>query len=261
MVVNSILEISKLSKSYDGKIKVLSDFNFNMESGKICAIVGESGSGKSTLLRLIAGLERPEGGEIKIAQSIVSDNTKIVQPQLRNIGFVFQDFALFPHLTVEQNIAYGIKNNKSKIIDKLLKLVKMEGYNKSYPSQLSGGQEQRVALARTLAIEPKLLLLDEPFSSLDVGLRSILRKEIKGIVKKLNTSLIFITHDISDAIDIADEIIFLKNGKIVQHSPISELSKSSENEDISNIMSELKANMEGVLNLFQKPDESNVFKE
>jgi len=252
MVVNSILEISKLSKSYDGKIKVLSDFNFNMESGKICAIVGESGSGKSTLLRLIAGLERPEGGEIKIAQSIVSDNIKIVKPQLRNIGFVFQDFALFPHLTVEQNIAYGIKNNKSEIIEKLLKLVKMEGYNKSYPSQLSGGQEQRVALARTLAIEPKLLLLDEPFSSLDVGLRSILRKEIKGIVKKLNTSLIFITHDISDAIDIADEIIFLKNGKIVQHSPISELSKSSKNEDISNIMSELKANMEGVLNLFQK---------
>ena len=137
----------------------------------------------------------------------------------------------------------------------------MEGYNKSYPSQLSGGQEQRVALSRTLAIEPKLLLLDEPFSSLDVGLRSILRKEIKGIVKKLNTSLIFITHDISDAIDIADEIIFLKNEKIVQHSPISELSKSSENDDISNIMSELKANMEGVLNLFQKPDENNVFKE
>lgn len=252
MVVNSILEISKLSKSYDGKVKVLSDFNFNMESGKICAIVGESGSGKSTLLRLIAGLERPEEGEIKIAQSIVSDNTKIVKPQLRNIGFVFQDFALFPHLTVEQNIAYGIKHNKSKTIDNLLKLVKMEGYNKSYPSQLSGGQEQRVALARTLAIEPKLLLLDEPFSSLDIGLRSELRKEIKGIVKKLNTSMIFITHDISDAIDIADEIIFLRNGKIVQHSPISELSKSTENKDISNIMSELKANMEGVLNLFQK---------
>lgn len=252
MVMNSILEISKLSKSYDGKVKVLSDFNFNLERGKICAIVGESGSGKSTLLRLIAGLERPEGGEIKIAQSIVSDNAKIVKPQLRNIGFVFQDFALFPHLTVEQNIAYGIKNDKSKIVSSLLKLVKMEGYNKSYPSQLSGGQEQRVALARTLAIEPKLLLLDEPFGSLDVGLRSILRKEIKGIVKKLNTSMIFITHDISDAIDIADEILFLKNGKIVQHSPISELSENSENEDISNIMSELKTNMEGVLNLFQK---------
>jgi len=252
MVVNSILEISKLSKSYDGKVKVLSDFNFNMESGKICAIVGESGSGKSTLLRLIAGLERPDGGEIKVAQSIVSDNIKIVKPQLRNIGFVFQDFALFPHLTVEQNIAYGLKDNKSEIIDNLLKMVKMEGYNKSYPSQLSGGQEQRVALARTLAIEPKLLLLDEPFSSLDIGLKSELRKEIKGIVKKLNTSMIFITHDISDAIDIADEIIFLRNGKIVQHSPISELSKSIENEDISNIMSELKANMEGVLNLFQK---------
>ena len=252
MMVNSILEISKLSKSYDGKVKVLSDFNFNMESGKICAIVGESGSGKSTLLRLIAGLERPEGGEIKIAQSIVSDNVKIVKPQLRNIGFVFQDFALFPHLTVEQNIAYGLKDNKSETIDKWLKLVKMEGYNKSYPSQLSGGQEQRVALARTLAIEPKLLLLDEPFSSLDIGLRSELRKEIKGIVKKLNTSMIFITHDISDAIDIADEIIFLRNGKIVQHSPISELSKSTENEEISTIMCELKANMEGVLNLFQK---------
>ena len=252
MVVNSILEISKLSKSYDGKVKVLSDFNFKMESGKICAIVGESGSGKSTLLRLIAGLERPDGGEIKVAQSVVSDNIKIVKPQSRNIGLVFQDFTLFPHLTVEQNITYGVKENKSKVIEDLLKLVKMEGYNKSYPSQLSGGQEQRVALARTLAIKPKLLLLDEPFSSLDVGLRSELRKEIKGIVKKLKTSMIFITHDISDAIDIADEIIFLKNGKIVQHSPISELSKSSENEDISNIMSELKANMEGVLNLFQK---------
>jgi len=252
MVVNSILEISKLSKSYDGKVKVLSDFNFKMESGKICAIVGESGSGKSTLLRLIAGLERPDGGEIKVAQSVVSDNIKIVKPQSRNIGLVFQDFTLFPHLTVEQNITYGVKENKSKVIEDLLKLVKMEGYNKSYPSQLSGGQEQRVALARTLAIEPKLLLLDEPFSSLDIGLKSELRKEIKGIVKKLNTSMIFITHDISDAIDIADEIIFLKNGKKVQHSPISELSKSSKNEDISSIMSELKANMERVLNLFQE---------
>ncbi len=125
--MNSILEMSKLSKADDGKVKVVTDFNFTMERGKICAIIGESGSGKSTLLRLIAGLERPEGGEIKIAQSIVSDNTKIVKPQLRNIGFVFQDFALFPHLTVEQNIAYGIKNDKSKIIDNILKLINMEG--------------------------------------------------------------------------------------------------------------------------------------
>jgi iron(III) transport system ATP-binding protein len=251
MVGNSILEVSNLSKSYDGKVKALADCNFNMESGNISAIVGESGSGKSTLLRLIAGLERPDSGEIKVNQSVVSDNNKIVKPQMRNIGLVFQDFALFPHLTVEENIAYGVKENKTEIVNSLLQLVKMEGYNTSYPSQLSGGQEQRIALARTLAIKPKLLLLDEPFSSLDVGLKSELRKEIRTIVKKIQTSMIFITHDISDAIDIADEIIFMKKGVIVHTSRVSDLSKSINNKDITAMMSELKANMEGVMNLFK----------
>ena len=252
MSMNSILEVNQLSKSYDGKIKALSDCSFAMDRGKICAIVGESGSGKSTLLRLIAGLERPDSGEIKVANVTVSDDSKIVRPQLRNIGFVFQDFALFPHLTVEQNIAYGLKDDKTKTVNKLLQLVNMEGYNKSYPSQLSGGQEQRVALARTLAIAPELLLLDEPFSSLDVGLKSKLRKEIRSIVKRLKTSMIFITHDIADAIDIADEIIFLKSGKILQYSAISELSKNNENEDVNIIMNELKDNMTGLLNIFEK---------
>ena len=118
MSMNSILEVNQLSKSYDGKIKALSDCSFAMDRGKICAIVGESGSGKSTLLRLIAGLERPDSGEIKVANVTVSDDIKIVRPQLRNIGFVFQDFALFPHLTVEQNIAYGLKDDKTKTVNK-----------------------------------------------------------------------------------------------------------------------------------------------
>tara|TARA_B110000459_G_C16601165_1_gene491146 strand:- start:165 stop:947 length:783 start_codon:yes stop_codon:yes gene_type:complete len=256
---NYILEISDLSKSYDGKLWALSDCNFKMEHGKILAVVGESGSGKSTLLRLIAGLERPDNGKIIVDHTIVSNNRKIVKPQLRNIGFVFQDFALFPHLTVEQNIAFGIQKDKHIKVENLLRLVKMEGYNSSYPSQLSGGQEQRVALARTLAIEPKLLLLDEPFSNLDVNLKSKLRKEIRTITRELNSSMIFITHDIADALDIADEIIFLKEGKILQHSTILELLEKSKHSEVNNIISELKFNLESILKLFHKgmPIENN----
>ena len=246
--MNNILEIEGLSKSYDGNKKALNDCNFSLEKGEICAIVGESGSGKTTLLRLIAGLERPSGGCIKINGQLVSSDSQITPPQKRQIGMVFQDYALFPHMTVEQNIGFGLKNPKKNEIHNLLSLIKMSSYAKAYPSNLSGGQEQRVALARTLALNPNLLLLDEPFSNLDIGLKSELRKEIKSIAKALNTSLIFITHDLYDAIEIADKIIFLKDGVMLQESPVSDF-VNTENTDIKKMISNLKSNANQLLKL------------
>ena len=250
MEKKNILEVSQLSKTFDGKIKALSNCSFKVSEGNICAIVGSSGSGKSTLLRLIAGLERPDGGEIRIGSDVVSSDSVIVKPQSRNVGFVFQDFALFPHLTVEANINYGLKKKRKGAVDEILKLVSMEGYNESYPSQLSGGQEQRVALARTLASDPQLLLLDEPFSSLDITLKSSLRKEIKKLVRRLGTSMVFITHDIADAVDIADEILLIKKGELLQQINVEDLSKGNNVVELDELISELKSNAEIVDRLF-----------
>ena len=248
--MNNILEIEGLSKSYDGKRNALEDCSFSLKKGEICAIVGESGSGKTTLLRLIAGLERPNNGSIKINGKLVSNDTQITAPQKRQIGMVFQDYVLFPHMTVEQNIGFGLKNASHTKIDDLLSLIKMNSYSKAYPSELSGGQEQRVALARTLALRPNLLLLDEPFSNLDIGLKSELRKEIQSIVKELNTSLIFITHDLYDAIEIADKIIFLKGGLMLQNSSVNDF-VNTENEEIKKMISNLKLNANQLLDLME----------
>ncbi len=248
--MNNILEIEGLSKSYDGKVNALEDCNFSLKKGEICAVVGESGSGKTTLLRLIAGLERPSNGCIKINGKLVSSDTQITVPQKRQIGMVFQDYALFPHMTVEQNIGFGLKEASKTKIDDLLSLIKMNSFSKSYPSELSGGQEQRVALARTLALKPNLLLLDEPFSNLDIGLKSELRKEIQSITKELKTSLIFITHDMYDAIEIADKIIFLKDGKMLQNSPVNDF-VNTENEEIKKMIYNLKLNANQLIDLVE----------
>ena len=247
----NILEVNKLSKSYDDKINALSNCSFNLAKGKICAVVGESGGGKSTLLRLIAGLERPNCGTIKIADQLVSSDTKIIAPQQRNVGMVFQDFALFPHLTVFQNIAFGLKTNKKEKVNELLQLIKMQDFAEAYPHTLSGGQGQRVAIARTLALHPQLLLLDEPFSNLDYSLKSELRMEIRQLVKKINVSMLFITHDISDALDIAEEIIFMKKGIMLWHGSISELSQKIQNEDVQQILTETKINAKKTMELLE----------
>ena len=248
--MNDILEIEGLSKSYDGKRNALEDCNFSLKKGEICAIVGESGSGKTTLLRLIVGLERPTNGCIKINNKLVSSNLQITAPQKRQIGMVFQDYALFPHMTVEQNIGFGLKNPSSNEIKELLNLIKMNSHTKAYPSELSGGQEQRVALARTLALKPSLLLLDEPFSNLDIGLKSQLRKEIQSIVKELTTSLIFITHDLYDAIEIADKIIFLKDGLMLQNSSVNDF-VNTKNKEIKKMISNLQLNANQLLELIK----------
>lgn len=214
-----MLTIDSLSKSFDkGKNYALENVSFNLKPGQVCAIVGESGSGKTTLVRLIAGLERPDHGSIAMDGKVIASLDKFVQPEKRKIGLVFQEYALFPHLTILDNVLYGISKVKNKKIraQEMLDLVGLEDMGKRYPHQLSGGQQQRVALARALAPEPSLLILDEPFSNLDTMLRNQLRNEVFDIIKKTEVTVLFVTHDTQDALSVADEILILQNGKVVQ---------------------------------------------
>ncbi|MBZ4663638.1 MAG: transporter ATP-binding protein [Caloramator sp.] len=206
--------IKNLSFKYkNAKDYQIKNFNLEIEKGDIVALLGPSGSGKSTILRLISGLEIPNGGEIIVNNNTLNKKDIFVEPEKRGIGMVFQDYALFPHMTVEKNVLFGVgnvnKNERQRILDEVLELVDMKEYKKRYPHELSGGQQQRIAIARALAPKPSLLLLDEPFSNLDADLRKKIRNEIKEILKKSNTTSIFVTHDIEDAKDVADRIVSL----------------------------------------------------
>ena len=226
-----LLEIQNLYKTFNsGKVKALNNVGFSLKKGNILAVVGESGSGKTTLIRLIAGLETIDEGKIVINSNIVSSNSVFIEPQQRNIGMVFQDYALFPHFTIYKNIAYGLSKheNKEERVCEVLKLVGLSGMEKRYPHELSGGQQQRIALARALAPKPALLILDEPFSNLDVVMRNQLRKDILKILKKTITTAIFVTHDIKDALEVSDEIIVLKNGIVLQQGKTIEIFNSPE---------------------------------
>lgn len=221
-----MLRIKEISKSFDGgKNYALRDVSFGLDEGDVGAIVGESGSGKTTLIRLIAGLERPDAGEIYLQGSLVSSLERLVPPEKRKIGLVFQEYALFPHLSVLDNVMYGITRMKSKKARarEVLELVDLHGVEDRYPHQLSGGQQQRVALARALAPNPELLILDEPFSNLDAVLRAQLRTQVFEIIKKTGVTAIFVTHDTQDALTVADEILILKEGSLIQQDRAFEL--------------------------------------
>ena len=221
-----MLTIDSLSKSFDkGKNYAIENVTFNLKAGHVCAIVGESGSGKTTLVRLIAGLERPDHGTISMNGKVIASLDKFVQPEKRKIGLVFQEYALFPHLTILDNVLYGISKikHKRKRAQEMLDLVGLNDMGQRYPHQLSGGQQQRVALARALAPEPSLLILDEPFSNLDAMLRTQLRNEVFDIIKKTEVTVLFVTHDTQDALSVADEILILQNGKVVQKDAAANL--------------------------------------
>ena len=228
-----LLEVKNVKKIFNKeKVVALNNVSFSLNKGNIVAVVGESGSGKTTLIRLITGLETLDYGTISIKEKVVSSVAIFVKPQLRNVGMVFQDYALFPHFNVFDNIEYGISKLSAKIkkerIKEVLSLVGLSNKEKSYPHELSGGQQQRVALARALAPSPELLILDEPFSNLDVVLRNQLRKDILAILKKTNTTAIFVTHDIKDALEVSDEIIVLKDGVVLQQGITKEVYENPE---------------------------------
>ena len=214
-----ILSCNNISKSF-GNTEAVIDLSFDLYQGDILSILGPSGCGKTTLLRLIAGLEEPDNGEIMLLDKKIYAKNKNVPPNKRNVGMIFQDYALFSHLTVEDNISFGISqlesNERKKIVSHCLEITKLIGQEKKFPHQLSGGQQQRVALARTLATSPSLILMDEPFSNLDTQLRLELRNQVHDILKETNTTTIFVTHDRDEAFILSNKIAIMLNGEILQ---------------------------------------------
>ena len=213
----SFVSVEHLQKSYSGT-PVFSDINCSIAKGEFVTLLGPSGCGKSTLLRCIAGLTPVDGGKILLdGQDIVP-----LSPQKRGIGMVFQSYALFPNMTVEQNVAFGLRMQKvnsddsHKRVAEVLHLVELNDFAKRYPHQLSGGQCQRVALARSLVTRPRLLLLDEPLSALDARIRKHLREQIRQIQRELNLTTIFVTHDQEEALTMSDRIFLMNQGRIVQ---------------------------------------------
>jgi iron(III) transport system ATP-binding protein len=214
-----VLELDGVSKRF-GSERVIEDLSLSVGDGEILTLLGPSGCGKTTTLRLIAGLERPDAGAIAVNDSPVADDETFVQPENRGVGVVFQEFALFPHLTAAENVAFGIDDwdadRRQARVDELLALVDLEGHRDSYPDELSGGQQQRVALARSLAPEPDTLLLDEPFSNLDVDLRVEMREEVRRIIKETGVTAVSVTHDQEEALSISDRVAVMHDGRIEQ---------------------------------------------
>lgn len=209
--------VSAANKRY-GDFAALDNVDFAVPSGSLTALLGPSGSGKSTLLRSIAGLDRPDSGSIVINGRDVTN----IPPQRRGIGFVFQHYAAFKHLTVRENVAFGLKIRKAPRaeiaakVDNLLEVVGLAGFQTRYPSQLSGGQRQRMALARALAVDPEVLLLDEPFGALDAKVREDLRNWLRRLHDEVHVTTVLVTHDQSEALDIADQIAVINKGRIEQ---------------------------------------------
>jgi iron(III) transport system ATP-binding protein len=222
-----VLSLHEVSKSFQADVPVLQQVSLQVEAGTIVCLLGASGCGKTTLLRLIAGFEEPDTGAIYLIKHLVSRPGLIVPPEQRQIGMVFQDYALFPHMTVGQNIQFGLFRwpavRRRARLAEMLRLVGLENMAGRYPHELSGGQQQRVALARALAPNPQLLLLDEPFSNLDVTLRQQLREEVQAILAHAGITTVMVTHDREEALSLADSLAVIDRGRIVQHATPDEV--------------------------------------
>lgn len=216
-----IIELNQVTMTYPGgRMPAVYDISFKVNKGEVLALLGPSGSGKTTLLRLIAGFEVPDQGRVSLGGEEVSRAAYCLPPEKRGVGMVFQDYALFPHLTVVKNVAFGLRrisaaNRKRKVME-ILTLVGLTGFEQCYPHELSGGQQQRVALARAIAPNPIVVLLDEPFSNLDPDMRSRMRYEVQQILKRVGTTAILVTHDHEEAFAMADHIAVLNAGRLEQ---------------------------------------------
>lgn len=230
-----ILSLKNISKYY-GPTPVLKNLSLNVSTGHFMCLLGSSGSGKTTLLRLIAGLENLDDGEIIINEKLCSKGRSIlIPPANRDIGFIFQDLALWPHMTVFENIAFGLKVQKApnikSTIEETLEFLGISDQTKKYPSQLSGGQQQLVAIARSLVLNPKILVMDEPLANLDVKLKSKIRNQIKELTKKFAVTIVYVTHDHLEAFLLADDIAVIHQGNIKAIGTPDEI-KKSDDEDV-----------------------------
>ncbi len=214
-----------------GDVMALDGFNLDVHAGHVMTLLGPSGSGKTTALRLIAGFDRPDQGSIEVGGVMVADEATFVSPEKRRVGMVFQDYALFPHLTVARNVGYGVgRDIRKRRVTETLELVGLGGKEHRLPNELSGGEQQRVALARALAPEPSVILLDEPFSNLDASLRARVRTEVADILRTAGTTAVFVTHDQEEALSTSDFVAVMRAGQVVQaarpgdlyHDPIDE---------------------------------------
>jgi iron(III) transport system ATP-binding protein len=217
--LSAAILLEDVSKSF-GATRAVREVSLEVERSELMAVLGPSGCGKTTLLRLIAGFEAPDGGSVRVGEETVAGPGTLVPPEKRRVGMVFQDFALFPHLTVEANIAFGLsrrpRQEREDLTRRTLELVGLQHKTGRHPHELSGGERQRVALARALAPEPEVVLLDEPFSSLDATLRADLRREVELILRDAEATALLVTHDQEEALSLADRLAVMREGRIVQ---------------------------------------------
>jgi iron(III) transport system ATP-binding protein len=246
-----LLRVENIFKSF-GATHVLNDVCFGLKQGEFGCLLGSSGSGKSTLLRIIAGLEMADKGEISLGGSLLAGGRVFVKPEKRNIGMIFQDYALFPHLTVKQNIYFG-SNATTQVanIEKLVKVLGIESLLERYPHQISGGQQQRVAIARSMVVNPQILLMDEPFSNLDEWMKEDVRDELRLILQELKTTVLFVTHHAADALSFADKIMVMDGGRILQGGTAENIIGKPINAKIAGIF--------GKVNVFTATDMERFF--
>ncbi len=264
----NILHADNITKTYTGtKHPALENFSLTANKGEIVALLGESGCGKTTALRIIAGFETADQGKLTINGQTLFDDHRMMSPEKRGIGIVFQDYALFPHKTVWENITFGLfklsKNESAKAAEEAIALTGLTGFEKRYPHQLSGGQKQRVALARALAPHPRILLLDEPFSNIDTMKKNEIREDVRTILKKSGTTAIFVTHDTKDVLAIADRVVVMQNGRNIQNGTPLQVYNNPCNAYLANFFGKtniIKANiinqkLDTALGEFQLPEE------
>ncbi|MFB2550405.1 sulfate/molybdate ABC transporter ATP-binding protein [Ensifer soli] len=233
------ITLDQVVKTFD-TFRAVHGVSLEIESGELVALLGPSGSGKTTILRMVAGLEFADGGAIHFGDEDATD----IPVRHRGVGFVFQHYALFPHMTVGENIAFGmkvsaVKRSRAEIaarVSELLRLIQLEGLEDRFPAQISGGQRQRVALARALAVDPRVLLLDEPFGALDANVRRDLRRWLRAIHEELGITTLFVTHDQEEALDLADRVVILDKGRIVQNGTPEEVCRTPASAFVMNFL-------------------------